>query len=72
MKRFWTLGFAAWLHFPCRAGQGRTTTFLAFCDRLRNADRADFVRACHASARANPVGRPRLGSDWRHAAPDQR
>ncbi len=29
----------AWLHFHCRAGKGRTTTFLAMCDMLKNAGR---------------------------------
>jgi hypothetical protein len=36
----------AWLHFHCRAGHGRTTTFLVLYDMLRNADRvsaADIV-----------------------------
>jgi protein-tyrosine phosphatase len=28
----------AWLHFHCRAGSGRTTTFLVLYDMLRNAD----------------------------------
>jgi hypothetical protein len=29
----------AWAHFHCRAGKGRTTTFLALYDMLRNADK---------------------------------
>ena len=29
----------AWAHFHCRAGKGRTTTFLALYDMLRNASR---------------------------------
>ena len=36
----------SWVHFHCRAGKGRTTTFLALYDMLRNAPRvplADIV-----------------------------
>ncbi len=29
-----------WVHFHCRAGKGRTTTFIAVYDMLRNANRA--------------------------------
>ena len=29
-----------WVHFHCRAGKGRTTTFIALYDMLRNANRA--------------------------------
>jgi protein-tyrosine phosphatase len=29
-----------WVHFHCRAGKGRTTTFIALYDMLRNARRA--------------------------------
>jgi hypothetical protein len=30
----------AWAHFHCRAGKGRTTTFMALYDMLRNANKA--------------------------------
>jgi hypothetical protein len=89
-----------WAHFHCRAGKGRTTTFMALYDMLRNAprvplddiinrqsqlagdydlfkpegdtgwkagvfaDRAAFVRAFYAYARANPNGQPQLWSEW--------
>lgn len=33
------LGDGDWLHFHCRAGMGRTTTFLVMYDMLRNADK---------------------------------
>ena len=33
-----TLPPDAWLHFHCHAGHGRTTTFMAFYDILRNPD----------------------------------
>lgn len=28
-----------WLHFHCKAGKGRTTTFIALCDMMKNAKR---------------------------------
>jgi hypothetical protein len=31
-----------WLHFHCRAGKGRTTTFLCMYDMLANADQVSF------------------------------
>jgi hypothetical protein len=31
-----------WLHIHCRAGNGRTTTFMAMYDMLKNADKASF------------------------------
>lgn len=31
-----------WLHFHCRAGKGRTTTFLAMLDMLENAEQVSF------------------------------
>jgi len=89
-----------WAHFHCRAGRGRTTTFMALYDMLRNAstvslqdivdrqsllavdydllskeaepgaragvaaDRANFVRAFYAYAKANPNGKPQIWSEW--------
>lgn len=32
----------AWLHFHCKAGKGRTTTFLTLYDMIRNAKNASF------------------------------
>lgn len=37
-----TLPNNAWLHFHCRAGVGRTTTFLIMYDMMRNAKQVDF------------------------------
>lgn len=89
-----------WAHFHCRAGKGRTTTFMVLYDMLRNAgrlplsdivdrqsvlagdydllkpeaaggwkaavfaERAAFVRAFYAYARANPGGQPLLWTEW--------
>jgi hypothetical protein len=33
----------AWAHFHCRAGKGRTTTFMALYDMLRNASKVSLV-----------------------------
>ena len=33
----------AWAHFHCRAGKGRTTTFMALYDMLRNAPRVSLA-----------------------------
>lgn len=39
---FKTLTPRTWLHFHCRAGKGRTTTFMAMYDMMRNAKRISF------------------------------
>ncbi|MCU0651930.1 MAG: hypothetical protein MUC39_03200 [Candidatus Omnitrophica bacterium] len=44
-----------WLHFHCRAGMGRTTTFLVMYDMMRNADKVslDDIIARHAAVEPN-------------------
>ena len=37
----------AWLYFHCRAGVGRTTTFMAMVDMLKNAKRLSFESILH-------------------------
>lgn len=37
-----TLPDTTWLHIHCRGGKGRTTTFLAMYDMLKNADKVSF------------------------------
>ena len=39
VRFFRDLAPGVWLHFHCRAGQGRTTTFMAMADMLANAGR---------------------------------
>lgn len=36
------LGAKDWLHLHCKAGRGRTTTFLAMYDMMHNANKVDF------------------------------
>ena len=50
-----TLDDKDWLHFHCRAGMGRTTTFFVMYDMLRNADKASLedIVARHATATPN-------------------
>jgi len=50
-----TLGDRDWLHFHCRAGMGRTTTFLVMYDMLRNADKVSLgdIVARHAAVEPN-------------------
>lgn len=44
----------AWLHFHCRGGKGRTTTFLAMYDMLRNADSVALNDIIERQASASP------------------
>lgn len=37
-----TLPESSWLHFHCRAGKGRTTTFMAMYDMMKNAKNVSF------------------------------
>jgi hypothetical protein len=43
-----------WVHFHCRAGHGRTTTFLVLYDMLRNADRASAAEIVARQAAVPP------------------
>jgi protein-tyrosine phosphatase len=36
-----------WVHFHCRAGKGRTTTFITLYDMLRNAGRVSLEDIVH-------------------------
>jgi hypothetical protein len=48
-----TLPKNAWLHFHCKAGDGRTTTFMTLYDIMRNAKRVSFHDIV---ARQNQIG----------------
>jgi len=43
-----------WLHIHCRGGKGRTTTFLALYDMLKNADKASFDEIIQRQASIPP------------------
>ena len=55
LRFYQTLPEGAWLHFHCHAGHGRTTTFMVFCDILRNPDVAfaDIVERQYAMGGTN-------------------
>jgi protein-tyrosine phosphatase len=57
-----------WAHFHCRAGRGRTTTFLALYDMLRNAHRVsleDIARRQELLAEDYDVLRPAESGSWK-------
>lgn len=43
-----------WFHIHCRGGDGRTTTFLAMYDMLKNANRVSFADILHRQAAVSP------------------
>ncbi len=43
-----------WLHLHCRGGEGRTTTFMAMYDMLRNADKVSFAEILKRQAALPP------------------
>ncbi len=45
---------ASWVHIHCRAGEGRTTTFMAMYDMLRNADQVSFDDIIKRQASVTP------------------
>lgn len=45
---------ASWVHIHCRAGEGRTTTFMAMYDMLRNADQVSFDDIIKRQASLSP------------------
>ena len=46
LKFYQTVGDKKWLHFKCRGGKGRTTTFMTLVDMLKNpkVTKADFFK----------------------------
>lgn len=49
-----TLPRDAWLHIHCRGGDGRTTTFMAMYDMLRNANKVSFDEIIKRQAAVSP------------------
>lgn len=43
-----------WLHIHCRGGKGRTTTFMAMYDMLKNADKVSFDEIIQRQAAVDP------------------
>lgn len=65
-----TLGPEVWLHFHCHGGDGRTTTFMAMTDMLRNADRvslADIIARQRQLGGLELIGAAPEGPDWKRA-----
>ena len=59
-----------WAHFHCRAGKGRTTTFLVLYDMLRNAGRVslkDIVDRQSVLAGDYDLLKPEGESGWKAA-----
>ncbi|SMF23960.1 hypothetical protein [Desulfovibrio gilichinskyi] len=57
-----------WVHFHCRAGKGRTTTFMLMYDMLRNANRLDFetlVKRQYLIGGADLMDKGSLGKGWK-------
>jgi protein-tyrosine phosphatase len=48
------LSSTTWLHIHCRGGKGRTTTFMAMYDMLKNADKVSFDEIIKRQAAVDP------------------
>ena len=58
----------AWAHFHCEAGLGRTTTFMALYDMMRNANRVsldDIIQRQKILSEGYDVLQPPNGDDWK-------
>lgn len=60
-----TIDKNSWLHFHCHAGHGRTTTFLVFCEILKNPD-LSLEEICHRQflLGGSDLLTPSNGNDW--------
>lgn len=63
-----------WLHFHCKDGHGRTTTFMAMCDMLENAKKVSFDdimarQYCLGGANLLDSGAP---DNWRYPLENER
>lgn len=65
-----------WLHFHCRAGKGRTSTFIAMYDIIRNAQHNTFIEIMRREAKLGnvPLNKLPTRSDklWKSAASKKR
>lgn len=57
-----------WLHFHCSAGRGRSTTFMAMYDMIKNARQLSFedILARQAFIGGKNLAEPFAPSDWRY------
>lgn len=65
----------AWVHFHCRAGSGRTTTFMVMYDILKNAKTVPLQDIIQRQALIGPKDlskMPKSGPDWRRVAAENR
>lgn len=65
----------AWVHFHCRAGSGRTTTFMAMHDILKNAKAVPLEDIIQRQALIGPKDlskMPDSGPNWRRVAAENR
>ena len=64
-----------WAHFHCRAGKGRTTTFLALYDMLHNARAValdDIINRQSLLAGDYDLFKPEAGGGWKAAVFEDR
>lgn len=57
-----------WLHFHCHSGEGRTTTFLAMYDMIRNADKVslkDILKRQHLIGGSDLSSTPSADEEWK-------
>lgn len=75
LKLLQTIEPSAWLHFHCRGGSGRTTTFMTFYDIIKNPDvsLADILnrQKLAKGADLNNINRPR-SKEWMENAAKER
>jgi hypothetical protein len=65
-----------WLHFHCRGGKGRSSTFLAMYDIIRNANNSNFSQIMQRQADMGNVNFEKLPSSpdkiWKRSAASER
>ncbi|UXR65071.1 protein tyrosine phosphatase [Bdellovibrio bacteriovorus] len=63
----------AWVHFHCRAGKGRTTTFMILFDMLKNAKDTSFDEIIRRNTElSNDYDVLAVAGDWKHVYQKER